>query len=84
MKYIKAWIEKYILKIISPSTCSLGYKYRWDYLIAMKRKRNTATWFSITFEGMPITFQCSNCGHTEWFKLERCPKCKATMEDANG
>lgn len=40
---ITAWIEKYILRVASPSCMPHGYKYRFDYLdyhIRGKHERN--------------------------------------------
>jgi hypothetical protein len=37
MEYIKAWIEKYILRVQSTSAHARGFKYHWDYLMD-KRK----------------------------------------------
>ena len=31
-EWIKAWIDKYIFRIQSPSLAAFGYKYQWDYL----------------------------------------------------
>lgn len=33
MRYIKAWIHKYIMHIESPSAHCMGYKYEWDALL---------------------------------------------------
>lgn len=38
-KYIRAWINKYVFKIQSPSTFWMGYPYEWDYLMH-KAKRS--------------------------------------------
>lgn len=32
MRYIKAWIDKYILRLESPSAHAAGWKYEWDFL----------------------------------------------------
>ena len=46
-----------------------------------KRKPNTtAHWKPIMFEGTPLTYECSNCGHTSFWKEEKCGRCKAKME----
>ena len=52
----------------------------------LKRKTNntTAHWKPILFEGMPLSYECSNCGHNEFMRKDACPKCKAKMEDTNG
>ncbi len=36
MKWIMAWIKKYLLGVKSPSAMSYGYDYEWDYLKARK------------------------------------------------
>lgn len=39
MRMIKAWINKYILKVGSPTAAMLGYFYEWDYLSYLRRSK---------------------------------------------
>lgn len=39
MRMIRAWIRKYILKVGSPTSASLGYFYEFDYLRYLRRSK---------------------------------------------
>ena len=34
---IRAWLDKYIFHIPSPSACANGFRYMWDFMRAYKR-----------------------------------------------
>lgn len=40
MKYLLAWIKKYVFRAQSPSCLWMGYKYEWDHLMAKKGEKH--------------------------------------------
>ena len=82
---VRAWFDKHILHIMSPTAKANGFDYMWDMMRTLKRGRKHVEIISATMgDGTSIIVNgmCAFCGNKlEEGRLFMCEECQKKEDD---